>query len=90
MLRRARGGAEAIEHRIRDAIDELQPLLPLDEGKVELVRFDPASGVATLRLAGGCPECDLTLGSLLVGITAHLRMRVPEIREVHQMSPDDQ
>ena len=90
MLRRIRPSADAIEHRIRDAIEELHPLLPLEEGSVELVRFDPASGVATLRLAGGCRECELTLESLLVGITAHLRMRVPEIRDVHQTTTDDQ
>jgi Fe-S cluster biogenesis protein NfuA len=84
VLRRIRGEGEAIERRIRAAIDELRPLLRVDESDIELVGFDEESGVATLRLAGGCPHCDLRIETLLVGITAHLRMRVPEIREVHQ------
>jgi Fe-S cluster biogenesis protein NfuA len=90
VLRRARGEGPAIERRIRDAIDELRPMLRVSSGEVDLVRFDEVTGVATLRLAGDCPGCDLRIETLLVGITAHLRMRVPEIREVRKASEGDE
>jgi Fe-S cluster biogenesis protein NfuA len=72
-----------VEHRIRDAIVRLRPLLHLGEpGDVDLVSFDAHSGVVILRLDGGCPDCDMPVAALMQGIEAHLKLRVPEIREV--------
>jgi len=81
ILRRNKSSAD-IEHRIRDAIAAMRPLLRNQELNVELLAFDGASGVATLRLEGDCPDCDLNVGALRTGIEAHLRLRVPEIAEV--------
>jgi Fe-S cluster biogenesis protein NfuA len=72
----------AIEARIRDALAGLRPLLHFESAHLELVRFEAASGVALLRLDGACPDCDLTAATLRQGIEAHLRLRVPEVREV--------
>jgi Fe-S cluster biogenesis protein NfuA len=47
-----------------------------------LVSFDSATGVTVLRIAGDCPDCDMTATELRAGIEAHLRLRVPEITEV--------
>ena len=79
--RRAQRGA-AIAARIRMAIEELRPMLRIEASAVELLRFDERSGVALLRLDGGCPDCEMTAATLITGIEAHLRSRVPEIREV--------
>jgi Fe-S cluster biogenesis protein NfuA len=78
--RRSRGAA--IEARIRRAIDELRPMLRIESSGVELLRFEEATGVAVLRVEGDCPDCEMTAAMLLQGIAAHLRQRVPEIREV--------
>jgi Fe-S cluster biogenesis protein NfuA len=71
-----------IENRIREAIVGLLPLVRLGSSDVELIAFEAESGLATLRLAGDCPDCDMSAVSLLRGIEAHLKQRVPEIRAV--------
>jgi Fe-S cluster biogenesis protein NfuA len=74
---------QTIEHRIREAITRLRPLLHLsDPHSIELVSFDARSGVAILRVDGGCPDCEMPVVALMQGIEAHLKLRVPEIREV--------
>jgi Fe-S cluster biogenesis protein NfuA len=49
---------------------------------IELVEFDSESGAAVIRCTGDCPGCDLSAENLTVGIEAHLRLQVPEIRSI--------
>ena len=85
LRRRSLAGREVVEGRIRDAIQDLVPLLRLDdEAAVELVEYE--EGTATLRLRGGCPECRMSVATLMQGIEAHLRMRVPEVRAVRAIA----
>ncbi len=79
-----KAGKVVIETRIRDVIATLQPLLRVEpeSGCVELVGFDVASGVARVRVSGGCPDCDMSAAALIRGIEAHLMQRIPEIRAV--------
>ena len=84
MRRGAGGGDVAIEQRIRAAIEDLRPLLRIEPAGVEMQSFDSATGVLVLRVEGDCPDCEMSAGMLMQGIAAHLRMRVPEIREIHQ------
>ena len=86
LLKRGRNRNDAIEARIREAIEGLRPLLGVDSGAVELVSFGGESGVAVLLVEGDCPECEMPVATLLQGIEAHLRMRVPEIREIRTVS----
>jgi Fe-S cluster biogenesis protein NfuA len=77
----------AIEGRIREAIAGLRPLLHVKTPEaIELLHFDLGSGVAVLRLDGGCPDCDMPMTALMEGIEAHLRLRVPEIHVVRTES----
>ena len=71
-----------IEERIRDALAQVAVILRLDAAVVELVEFEHRTGVAVLRLGGDCPDCAMSVSTLRDGIEAHLRMRVPEVREV--------
>ena len=87
VLKRNRRGP-AIESRIQHAIDHLVPLLRIDACQIRLISFEPATGVALLRIEGGCSHCDRSAVTLLQGIEAHLRMSVPEIREVRALDPD--
>jgi Fe-S cluster biogenesis protein NfuA len=86
LLKRGRERGQAIEARIRDAIESLRPLLGASAASVELVTFESATGVATLRVDGDCPDCEMPVATFLQGIEAHLRRRVPEIREVRAAS----
>jgi Fe-S cluster biogenesis protein NfuA len=82
------GRAQVVEVRIREVISALRPLLRIEPqaGCVELVRFDVESGVASVRVSGGCPDCDMSAAALIRGIEAHLMQRVPEIRAVRTES----
>jgi Fe-S cluster biogenesis protein NfuA len=81
VLRRA-PAKETIEARIRVVIVGLRPLLHIEPAGLELIEFDPRSGVVVLHVAGGCPDCDMPAVTLLKGIEAHLMQRIPEVRGV--------
>lgn len=81
-------GNPAVEARIRHALAELRPLLRIEECGLHLVEFDAAAGVAVLRIEGGCPDCEMPAVTYLEGIAAHLRLRIPEVREVRALSAD--
>jgi Fe-S cluster biogenesis protein NfuA len=74
--------ASDLEDRIRAALDDMRTLLRIETMDVELVELDAESGVAVIRCTGDCPDCDLSAENLTVGIEAHLRQQVPEIRSV--------
>jgi Fe-S cluster biogenesis protein NfuA len=82
------GRTEGVEVRIRQVIIALRPLLRIEPeaGCVELVRFDAESGVASVRVRGGCPDCDMSAAALISGIEAHLMQRIPEIRAVRAIN----
>jgi Fe-S cluster biogenesis protein NfuA len=88
VLRRKEDQRAVIEARIRDAIAGIIPLLRLAPADLELVAFHTATGVAELRIEGGCPDCEMTAATFLQGIEAHLRARVPEVRAVRTLSSD--
>lgn len=82
LFKRERNDASAIEARIRHALEDLAPMLRLEDATIELVGFEQLTGVAILRFAGDCPDCQMSVSTLRTGIEAHLRMQVPEIREI--------
>lgn len=74
--------APDIEDRIRVAIGEMRTMLRIDTMDVELIELEADTGVAVIRCSGDCPDCDLSAENLTVGIEAHLRQQVPEIRSI--------
>jgi Fe-S cluster biogenesis protein NfuA len=74
--------APDIEDRIRVAIGDMRTILRIETMDVELVELDADTGVAVIRCSGDCPDCDLSAENLTVGIEAHLRQQVPEIRSI--------
>jgi Fe-S cluster biogenesis protein NfuA len=79
---RGRRDASDVEGRIRSALRELRPLVGSHAERIDLLEYAPATGVATLIVEGWCPDCDMPAAALLQGIGAHLRVRVPEVRDV--------
>lgn len=79
--RGARGGRD-VDERIRETLSELRPLLHIAEASLELVSFEDETGTAILRLEGDCPDCEMSAANMLEGIGAHLRARVPEVKDV--------
>jgi Fe-S cluster biogenesis protein NfuA len=74
--------ATDVDDRIRTAIGGMRTLLRIESMDIELVEFDAASGAAVIRCTGDCPDCDLSAEMLTVGIEAHLRQQLPEIRSI--------
>jgi Fe-S cluster biogenesis protein NfuA len=74
--------ASDVDDRIRAAIEGMRSLLPIEGMDIELVEFDVESGAAVVKCSGDCPDCELSAEMLTVGIEAHLRQQVPEIRSI--------
>ena len=80
-----------IDERIRETLREIRPLLHIEDADVALVEFDESSGVATLRVEGDCPDCEMSAANMIEGIGAHLRARVPEVKDVRRIAtPTDE
>lgn len=64
------------------ALEVIRPILRIDACALTLGSFDCETGLTTLDAKGGCPECDLSVGTFIQGIETQLKLRVPEITEV--------
>ncbi len=80
-----KGGERDVDSRIRETLVDLRPLLHIAEATVELVRFEEQTGTALLRVEGDCPDCEMSAANMLEGIAAHLRSRVPEVKDVRRL-----
>jgi Fe-S cluster biogenesis protein NfuA len=74
-----------VDNRIRETLVEIHTLLHMDEASIELVQFEEQTGTAVLRVEGDCPDCELSAANMIEGIAAHLRSRVPEVRDVRRI-----
>lgn len=83
VLRRRKPRAQAdVEHQIRHELEDILPILRIDQCAIELESFDSASGTATLLVKGGCPDCDVSPVTFLQGIETQLKLRVAELKTV--------
>ena len=74
-----------VDNRIRETLLELRPLLHIAEANIELVQFEEQTGTAVLRVEGDCPDCEMSAANMMEGIAAHLRARVPEVKDVRRI-----
>jgi Fe-S cluster biogenesis protein NfuA len=82
LFQRGRSDSASVERRIRKAIAEVRPLLHIDPVGIDLVRFEWDTGVAVVKFEGDCPDCAMSASMMRSGVEAHIRMHVPEVREV--------
>lgn len=83
VLRRGRSRPVAeVENQIRRELENILPILRIDECAIELDTFDPASGTAFLVVKGGCPDCDVSPVTFMQGIETQLKLRVAELKMV--------
>jgi len=85
-----KGGDPDVDGRIRETLVDLRPLLHIAEATVELVSFEEQTGTVLLRVEGDCPDCEMSAANMIEGIAAHLRARVPEVKDVRRIEPNDQ
>jgi len=70
-----------MEEEIKEALEQVRPMLQADGGNVELVEVTK-DGVVKLRLTGSCGCCPMSQMTLKMGIEKILRKAVPSIKEV--------
>ena len=68
------------EEKVRQALDELRPLLQRDGGDVEFVGIE--DDVLKVRLLGMCAGCPMAAMTVKHGIEARIREKVPELKAV--------
>jgi Fe-S cluster biogenesis protein NfuA len=82
--RSKRNGGE-VAARIEGELASLRPMLHLGDAGIQLVRFESATGLAILRFEGDCPDCEMSALTLRQAVEAHLRTRIPELREIRAL-----
>lgn len=78
----AEGTAGGTEARIAAVLADVIPVLRIEHCRLEIEEFVVASGMLTVRVAGSCPDCLGSPAMFRAAIEAHLKQRVPEVREV--------
>ena len=87
VLRRNRARSlETVEQSIAVVLAEVGPLLRIDHCHIEIVEFSTMTGLLRVRIDGECPDCELSPVTFMPAIEAHLKLRVPEVREVRVAS----
>lgn len=85
MFMKGARGERDIDRRIREILVDIRPLLHIAEANIELVEFEQDTGTAVLRVEGDCPDCEMSAANMIEGIAAHLRIHVPEVRDVRRV-----
>lgn len=67
--------------KIKEAIENIRPMLQADGGDVELKSISD-DGKVYLSLQGACGSCPMATLTLKMGIEARLRDMFPEVTEV--------
>lgn len=73
---------DQIRERIERALEAVRPALKVDGGNVELLEYNPETGVVRLRLIGNCGDCPMSMMTLKMGIERAVRQSVPEVKQV--------
>ena len=82
MAEQEKVSAGTVAQKVQAVIDRIRPLLQADGGDIELVNFDEAKGLVSVRLRGACSGCPGAAMTLKMGVERHLKERVPEVKEV--------
>ncbi|HET6681838.1 MAG TPA: NifU family protein [Gemmatimonadaceae bacterium] len=77
--RRSEHHDAAVQARITDALETVRGTLGVEPGAITLVRYNGSTGKVMLRLAGGCPDCGLSLDMMTAAIEAHIKAHVMEV-----------
>ncbi len=70
-----------MEKDVREALEDIRPMLQADGGDVELVEVTE-EGVVRVRLQGACQGCPMSQITVKNGIERLLMEKVPGVAEV--------
>jgi Fe-S cluster biogenesis protein NfuA len=74
-----------IPEQIEASLAKLRPAIQADGGNMEFISFNPATGVATLRLTGACSGCAMAAISIKEAVEPQLKAEVPGVTAVEAL-----
>ena len=78
-------GDDVLE-QVEEVIKAIRPAIQADEGDIELVSVDEATGVVTVELMGACVTCPASTQTLKAGIERIMKDRVEGVTEVLEVN----
>lgn len=73
----------ATKEDIEKVLDEhVRPGLRMDGGDVDVLDYDPESGLVKVRLTGACGGCPMSQLTLQMGVERTLMQHIPEVKKV--------
>lgn len=73
---------DPIVKEIEQVLEDVRPMLALHRGDIELVAFEPETGVVQVRLKGTCHGCPLSQLTLKEGVEEMLKGSIHGIERV--------
>lgn len=73
---------ETMEQQIETVLNRVRPALRLDDGGIEFVKYDPATGAVHVKMQGACVGCPMSQITLKMGVEAALQEAIPAIKKV--------
>ena len=74
-----------MKEKVQEVLELIRPALQADGGDVELVDVTE-DGLVSVRLTGACGSCPMSTMTLKMGIERTLKEKLPEVKEVVQVS----
>jgi Fe-S cluster biogenesis protein NfuA len=71
---------EEIVQNISVVLDTLRPVIIMDGGDIDFVRYE--NGIVSVRLRGACVGCPMSMYTLKMGIESALKEKIPAVTEV--------
>ncbi|MFQ5557295.1 MAG: NifU family protein [Acidimicrobiales bacterium] len=75
-----------VREQVEKVIEAIRPAIQADQGDIELVGVDEATGVVTVELRGACVTCPASTQTLKAGIERIMRDRVEGVTEVIEVN----
>ena len=72
--------------QVEKVINAIRPAIQADEGDIELIGVDEATGVVSVELKGACVTCPASTQTLKAGIEQIMKDRVDGVTEVVEIN----
>ena len=72
--------------QVEKVINAIRPAIQADEGDIELIGVDEATGVVSVELKGACVTCPASTQTLTAGIERIMKDRVDGVTEVVEIN----
>lgn len=70
------------EFQIEQVIEQIQPAIAMDGGRVDFVSYDPDLKRVVVRMSGACQGCPMSSITLKQGIQTMIQQKLAFVQEV--------